>query len=200
MAEAFLSTHTSKPSVLTLSIHHHAPFFFPSSPASALTSTDTQSPHTLSLPLAEGTSPTTLARVWSLVENVKASFQPDFVVVCCGVDGLAGDGKGVWNLGSGNGAGELSWVVRKICDWGLGTVLLGGGQSAYSLSRLLSTILTMSSVLVVSQEGTTIRRPLGRGLSSPLSPSDDLPSHRIIPFPSKNCRTSSSKAMHRRTT
>lgn len=128
VAEAFLSTPPSKPSVLTFSIHHHAPFFFPSTRASERTPADTSSPHTLSLPLTEGTSAPSLVRAWACVQRVKDAWQPDFVVVCAGVDGLAGDGKGVWNLSSGEQPGELGWVVRRICDWGLGTVLLGGGR------------------------------------------------------------------------
>ena len=129
MAEAFLSTPPSKPSVLTLSIHHHAPLFFPSGKGSEQTTPNTASPHTLSLPLAEGTSAASFARAWATVEQVKEAWRPDFVVVCCGVDGLARDGKGVWNLSSGEEPGDLGWAVRQICNWRLGTVLLGGGAS-----------------------------------------------------------------------
>jgi hypothetical protein len=120
----------SKPSVLTLSIHHHAPLFFPSGEGSRRTAPDTPTPHTLSLPLAEGTSAASFSRAWASVEQVKRAWRPDFVVVCCGVDGLAGDGKGVWNLSTGEDPGDLGWAVRQICDWQLGTVLLGGGASA----------------------------------------------------------------------
>jgi hypothetical protein len=120
----------SKPSVLTLSIHHHAPLFFPSGEGSRRTAPDTPTPHTLSLPLGEGTSAASFSRAWASVEQVKRAWRPDFVVVCCGVDGLAGDGKGVWNLSTGEDPGDLGWAVRQICDWQLGTVLLGGGASA----------------------------------------------------------------------
>lgn len=45
---------------------------------------------------------------------------------------MAGDGKGVWNLGASEEEGELGWCVRKVVDWedGIrGKVLLGGGES-----------------------------------------------------------------------
>lgn len=135
VAEAFLTIPPSKPSVLTLSIHHHAPLFFPSGQGSERTALDTPSPHTLSLPLAEGTSVASLASAWESVELLKSAWRPDFVIVCCGVDGLADDGKGVWNLSSGEEPGGLGWVVRQICDWQLGTVLLGGGTRSGGCKR-----------------------------------------------------------------
>lgn len=120
------------PQVLTLSIHHHALGFFPSSPLSSLTPADTPHPHTLSLPLQVGASAASLTRVWEeCVEKVRQSWKPDWVVVCCGVDGLAGDGKGVWNLGASEKVGELGWCVRRVVEWedGIrGKVLLGGGE------------------------------------------------------------------------
>ena len=128
------------PQILTLSIHHHAPGFFPSHPTAALTPPDTDHPHTLSIPLAHGAGGKTFARVWEeAVESVKAAWEPDYVVVCCGVDGMAGDGEktGVWNLGSR----DLVEAVRKVCGWVdgregsvRGVALLGGGELTLALT------------------------------------------------------------------
>ena len=119
--------------LLTLSIHHAAPGFFPVSPLSALPKPDDESfdPFTLSLPLERGASNTTFARVWlDAVEKVKEAFRPDFVVLQCGVDGLAGDPYAIWNWGLGgvDTPGSLGWCVQRVVEgWNVKTLLLGGG-------------------------------------------------------------------------
>ncbi|KAL1754547.1 hypothetical protein FB107DRAFT_215503 [Schizophyllum commune] len=147
--------------VLTLSIHHAAPGFFPVSPLSDLppiTSPSTSTfrltpppphdPYTLSLPLLPGYNNATLARIWPSVECIRDAFAPDYVVLQCGVDALAGDkcGIGGWSLGGadeedvdeGSGMdvdggsrfalGSLGWCVDRVVNsWGVKTLLLGGG-------------------------------------------------------------------------
>ncbi|KAI5824055.1 Arginase/deacetylase [Schizophyllum commune Tattone D] len=145
--------------VLTLSIHHAAPGFFPVSPLSDLppiTSPDTfhltppppHDPYTLSLPLLPGYNNATLARVWPSVESTRDAFAPDYVVLQCGVDALAGDkcGIGGWSLGGADeedvdegsvmdvdgssrfALGSLGWCVDRVVNqWGVKTLLLGGG-------------------------------------------------------------------------
>ncbi|KAN0086043.1 hypothetical protein V8E55_007177 [Tylopilus felleus] len=115
--------------VLTFSIHHAAPGFFPVSSLAALPDPEDASfdPFTLSLPLQRGASCRTFARVWPVVERVKDTFQPDFIVVQCGVDGLAGDPMKTWNW-SIDGLGSLGWCVEKIVhSWSGKKLLLGGG-------------------------------------------------------------------------
>ncbi|KAF5345921.1 hypothetical protein D9758_011417 [Tetrapyrgos nigripes] len=168
VAQAFYSPHSSGTSnsnsnrqVLTLSIHHTSPGFFPESPllsslpplrsasdtsfstsepeqlhssattrfespvptlssashtlptSSTISSpaypTSTTSsfpssfdPYTLSIPLLPGASCKTYASIWPIVERIRAGFDPDCIVVQCGVDGLSGDPKvrlGNWSLG-----------------------------------------------------------------------------------------------------
>jgi histone deacetylase 8 len=140
------------PQILTLSIHHAAPGFFPVSelsslPAPAAGESDASDPFTLSLPLARGASNATFARIWHrVVESVRAAFGPDFVVLQCGVDGLAGDPYGVWNWGLGDAvddAGSLGWCVRQVCEtWGVKTLLLGGGRT--QLAYMSSSVLTLA--------------------------------------------------------
>lgn len=63
-----------------------------------------------------------------MVERVRGLFEPDYVVVQCGVDGLAGDPCAVWNWGLGNVEGSLGWCVERLMGWEGKKVLLGGGE------------------------------------------------------------------------
>ncbi|ETW80856.1 hypothetical protein HETIRDRAFT_320612, partial [Heterobasidion irregulare TC 32-1] len=121
------SAPTPAPQFLTLSLHHAAPGFFPPSPLSALP-TSTSDPFTLSLPLRPGASPATLRRVWlGPVERVASAFKPDYLVLQCGADALAGDPCAVAN-GALGGPGGLGWCVhRALRQWHVKTLLLGGG-------------------------------------------------------------------------
>ena len=75
VSQAFASSSvsTSAPQVLTLSIHHAAPGFFPASPLATIPdpSDPAFDPFTLSLPLERGASDATFSRIWPLVERVK---------------------------------------------------------------------------------------------------------------------------------
>ncbi|CED85537.1 Histone deacetylase complex, catalytic component RPD3 [Phaffia rhodozyma] len=125
--QTFSSARSRPPAVVTLSVHHASPGFFPPGPLSALTQPDTKSPHTLSIPLKAGASGWSMKSVWEgSIEPIKKAWEPDYVVVCVGVDGLAGDPKGVWNLGLKE-EGGLTWCVDRALDWNIPIVLLGGG-------------------------------------------------------------------------
>ncbi|KZT22761.1 histone deacetylase complex protein [Neolentinus lepideus HHB14362 ss-1] len=111
---------------LHFSIHHAAPGFFPASPLSTLPSL-TSDPFLLSLPLNRGASNATIRRIWlNVVEKIREAFVPDYVVLQCGVDGLAGDPTAVWNWGLG-GDGGIGWCVGRVLEWDVPTLLLGGG-------------------------------------------------------------------------
>ena len=82
----------------------------------------------MSIPLKAGASNKTFIRIWPIVERVHDIFQPDFVVVQCGVDGLAGDPMATWNWSLG-GEGSLGWCVHRIVhEWQGKKLLLGGGM------------------------------------------------------------------------
>ncbi|KAG7094726.1 hypothetical protein E1B28_005546 [Marasmius oreades] len=138
--------------VLTLSIHHTSPGFFPASPLSGLppslsevtpASNRSFDPYTLSIPLNRGLSSQTYRAIWPIVERVKDAFDPDYIVVQCGVDALAGDpgsstefksvGVGNWSLGGRTGVseveeGSLGWCIERVLStWQGKKLLLGGG-------------------------------------------------------------------------
>ncbi|KAG6816139.1 hypothetical protein H0H87_008374 [Tephrocybe sp. NHM501043] len=125
VSQAFVSSNSRTPQILTLSIHHTSPGFFPPSTLSGLPdpSSSTFDPFTLSLPLEAGAGPGTYARIWPLVVNVKNAFDPDYIVLQCGVDALSGDpcGVGNWNL---DGLGQ---VVTSVLNFDVPVMLLGGG-------------------------------------------------------------------------
>lgn len=120
--------------VLTMSIHHTGPGFFPASPLSSLTDPHTCDPHTLSLPLKRGASDKTFHRIWKCVESVKCAFRPDYLVVQCGVDGLAGDPCATWNWSLGSSEGSFGWCISRVLDWDCKTLLLGGGDQVHKNS------------------------------------------------------------------
>jgi histone deacetylase 8 len=116
--------------IQTFSIHYTAPGFFPISPLSELSSvsSSTFDPFSHSLPLRQGASNQTFARVWPIVERARDIFEPDYVVVQCGVDGLAGDPCATWNWSLGGGDGSMGWCIGRIIkEWPGKKLLLGGG-------------------------------------------------------------------------
>ena len=114
--------------VLTLSVHHAALGFFPASEHSALPdiSSDAFDPFTLALPLHAGASCATFTRVWRTVDRILEAFAPDYIVLQCGVDGLAEDPVGAWNWAL-DGEGGLAWWVQRVLDFSAKVLLLGGG-------------------------------------------------------------------------
>ncbi|KAF9237538.1 hypothetical protein BU15DRAFT_48618 [Melanogaster broomeanus] len=152
--------------VLTLSIHHTSPGFFPVSPLSVLPDPEDASfdPFTLSLPLQGGASSQTFARIWSIVEGVKDTFLPDFVIVQCGVDGLAGDPMATWNWSLG-GPGSLGWCIdRVVHGWSGKKLLLGGG--GYNSPNAARAWAFLTSVVA----------------GKPLSLDIQIPDHRAFPL------------------
>lgn len=163
VSEAFLST-SKTPSILTLSIHHAAPGFFPVSDHATLTPLETNHPNSLSIPLLEGASNATFERIWmNCVEPVKNAFCPDFVIVQCGVDGLAGDPCATWNLGLDiHTPGSLGWMVHRALEWDKKTLLLGGGLQIFH--RDPTTFSKSIYLLRLNQVAMTRRTRHGRGL------------------------------------
>lgn len=118
-----------KPTVMTVSIHHQSPGFFPSTAEADLTPATTSTPCTISIPLHRGASSTTYAHLWhTCIEPLRTAFQPDYVVLLLGMDALAGDalvdGAANWSTG---GVGGVDWCVEQVKNWGCKLLVLGGG-------------------------------------------------------------------------
>ena len=152
----------------TFSIHHSSPGFFPVSERAALSDVSSPGfdPFTLSLPLKQGASDATYERIWPIVEQVRNTFNPDFVVLQCGVDGLAGDPCATFNWSLGDSAGSMGWYIQKVLnEWPGKKLLLGGGD----LPRYPFLESSFVCILKYSKEDTIRRMLPERGLILPLS-------------------------------
>ncbi|KAF9425409.1 Histone deacetylase 8 [Podila epigama] len=108
--------------VLTVSLHHYAEGFYPGTGNGKRPSP--RSKHVVNVPLKTGLSDETLARIFDdMIEPLKEKFSPDAVVFQCGVDGMAGDPLGKWNLGL-KGYGHC---LKAMMEWKKPLIILGGG-------------------------------------------------------------------------
>ncbi|KAF9262290.1 Arginase/deacetylase [Marasmius fiardii PR-910] len=186
---SFSKTNSNR-QVLTLSVHHTSPGFFPVSPLSGLPPTLSEAeknaafdPYTLSIPLNRGLSSRTYCAIWPIIEQVRDAFDPDYIVVQCGVDTLAGDpgsskadsdsvGVGNWSLGgrAGDmGEGSLGWCIHRIFrTWRGKKLLLGGGGYhspnvarawAYLTSIALDKPLPLDTRIPISHDGFPLYAP-----------------------------------------
>lgn len=126
-------------SVLTLSIHNQAPGFYPAAPDVLSDTIDYQdeketkaarsNAHSLQVPLKPDAGPETWARVWSsCVMPVLEAYEPEAIVVQCGLDGLAGDPMKQWNLDLKSLLLSVQQVLRYTREHpGVKMLLLGGG-------------------------------------------------------------------------
>jgi histone deacetylase 1/2 len=118
-----------KPQIMTVSVHHHSPGFFPSTTEADLTSPASPTPCTISIPLRRAASAPTYARIWrTCIEPLRTAFEPDYVVLLLGMDALAGDklvdGAGNWST---QGEGGVAWCIERVLEWGCKMLILGGG-------------------------------------------------------------------------
>jgi len=168
VSQAFHSTNSyNTPQVLTFSIHYAAPGFFPVSALSQLSSVSCTpfDPFSLSLPLRQGASNHTFARIWPIVERTRDIFEPDFVVVQCGVDGLAGDPCATWNWSLGGGDGSMGWCIGRIIkEWPGKKLLLGGG--GYNSPNAARAWTYLTSI----------------AMGQPLSLDTEIPDHKAFPL------------------
>ncbi|KAK7046839.1 Hist-deacetyl domain-containing protein [Favolaschia claudopus] len=158
------SNTSNSPHLLTFSIHHAAPGFFPASPLANLPTPD-DDPFSLSLPLKQGASNRTFARVWNCVERVHAAFDPDFIVLQCGVDGLAGDPCAIFNWSLGPEEGSLGWCINRVINEWRGKKLLlgGGGYDSPNAARAWAYVTSIA-------------------LGNPLSIDTQIPDHPYFPL------------------
>ncbi|KAJ1302205.1 hypothetical protein OPQ81_001030 [Rhizoctonia solani] len=154
-----LEDNLSASNILTLSIHHHAPGFYPHSALGSLTKSTTKDPFSLSIPLNRGTGSRTYAQE-------EQNGLPTYLVVQCGVDGLAGDPYAVWNWDIDvKQEGSLGWCVQRLMRWvgargkRLKVIFLGGG--GYNSPNAARAWAYLTSIIT----------------GHPLSVHDDIPDH-----------------------
>jgi histone deacetylase 1/2 len=140
------------PQVLTLSVHHSSPIFFPpTTQFSGLPQPDTPHPFTLSLPLSPYPGPSTYARLMrNCVEPIFQAFNPDYVVLQLGVDGLPGDEIGRFGGWSTEGDGGVRWCVDEVKGWGRKLCVLGGGGYRHADAARAWALATADLVSVVT--------------------------------------------------
>ncbi|GJJ71873.1 hypothetical protein EMPS_04230 [Entomortierella parvispora] len=127
--------------VLTVSLHHFAEGFYPGTGSGKDVSA--RSKAVVNVPLRSGLCRKTLSNLFDdLIEPLVASFNPKAVVLQCGVDGMAGDPLGKWNLS----IASYGDCLQKVMAWKKPLIILGGGgynsaAAARSYAYLTSQVL-----------------------------------------------------------
>ncbi|KAG0054231.1 Histone deacetylase 8 [Gryganskiella cystojenkinii] len=110
--------------VLTVSLHHFADGFYPGTGSGKVSGVPARTKAAVNLPLKSGLCRATLARIFDeMIEPLVASFNPEAVVLQCGVDGMAGDPLGKWNLS----LASYGDCLQKVLAWKKPLIVLGGG-------------------------------------------------------------------------
>jgi len=118
--DAFSSTSR----VVTLSLHKQEPGFFPGTGFAQDIGYGKGKYHSINVPLKSGIDDKSYCTIFDQVfELVNKKIQPDVIVLQCGVDGLAGDPHGGFNL---TPAG-YSHCVQTVVKADKPVLLLGGG-------------------------------------------------------------------------
>jgi acetoin utilization deacetylase AcuC-like enzyme len=122
----YLTGKERPPQVLTLSVHHSSPSFFPA--PTPLSTPDTSSPFTLVVPLDAYPTIHTYHRVFiDCIEPVRKAFDPDYIVLQLGADGMPADRIGQYGAWNADGVGGMTWCAEQVKSWGIPMCVLGGG-------------------------------------------------------------------------
>ncbi|KAI8897985.1 histone deacetylase 8 [Globomyces pollinis-pini] len=135
-------SHSNK--VTTVSFHQYLPGFFPGTGSIKDIGFGKGMYHTINVPLLPGLSGETFQKVYnSVLTELMDNNNFDCIVMQCGMDGLAKDPLGGWNLG----IRDISNAIHTTVQYNLPTLLLGGGGYnnanvarcwAYTLSELVN--------------------------------------------------------------
>jgi histone deacetylase 1/2/histone deacetylase 8 len=165
----FITDTERPPQVLTLSVHYSSSVFYPA--PTPLPTPDTLHPFTLAMPLAAYPSPSTYHRVYQdCVLPIKLAFDPDYIVLQLGADGLPEDPIGQWGAWSVDGDGGMAWYAEQVRAWGVPVCILGGGGYNHP-----NTARAWSSVTA-----HMVRRSCISGLADSRSAKRCLKTYRII--------------------
>ncbi|WVW84091.1 hypothetical protein I302_106120 [Kwoniella bestiolae CBS 10118] len=136
------------PSVMTFSIHHLATGFYPPfTPWAELTNPWLPTPFSLSIPLRAYPSSKTYKTIWEgCVEPIVKEWDPDYVVLQMGSDGLPEDRVGQFGNWSVEEEGGMRWCIDRVKKWGKKTCITGGG--GYNHPNTARTWATITSSLL----------------------------------------------------
>lgn len=137
--DAFYAT----PTVMTVSIHKYATGFFPGSGQLEDIGIGKGKKYCINIPLQDGARDKEFVALFCrVIQKVHTMFKPEAVVCQCGADGLAGDPMDSFNLTPLS----LGRCLYYMLDWGLPTLLLGGGGYHHTNTARCWTFLTAIAV------------------------------------------------------
>ncbi|KAF9917604.1 Histone deacetylase 8 [Lobosporangium transversale] len=130
--------------VLTVSLHHYAEGFYPGT-GSGISSNKTKA--VVNVPLKSGLSQKTLSKIFDqVVEPLSMRYNPGAIVLQCGVDGMAGDPLGKWNLN----IQSYGDCLKKIMTWKRPLIILGGG--GYKTTSTAKCYAYLTSIVIGKQD------------------------------------------------
>ncbi|ODQ54262.1 histone deacetylase 8 [Saitoella complicata NRRL Y-17804] len=131
--------------VCTVSFHRYDPGFYPGTGSVRDCGKGKGAGYAINVPLKRGLGGAMLGKCWDeVVEKIVEVWRPGAVVVCCGVDGMTRDRHKMWNLAPE----DYADCVRKVLEWDIPTLFLGGGGYNHADAARCWTYLT--SVIVGS--------------------------------------------------
>lgn len=143
------------PSVLNVSLHLHAPGFYPGTGALADRGHGRGAGATVNVPLRRGLGSAAFRRVFAEVAGMCRRWIGErscAVVLVCGADGLSGDPRGGWNLQPA----DLAEAVGSVLQWRLPTLLLGGGGYVPASAARAWALCTMRALQLPADGATQI--------------------------------------------
>ncbi|XKL65554.1 hypothetical protein PGB90_008974 [Kerria lacca] len=110
--------------VFTLSFHKYESGFYPGSGDVHDIGIGKGKFYTVNVPLKEGINDNLYCYMFKkLSDEIKTAYQPQAVVIQCGVDGLTGDKLGGFNLT----LTSFGYCLKEVLNWKKPTLILGGG-------------------------------------------------------------------------
>lgn len=148
--------------VTTLSFHLCEPGFFPNSLPSVFPTQKHAKTEALRVPLRRGITDQVYIKLFTqVIDIVMRTKRPDVIVLQCGVDGLAGDPLGGFNL---TNAAYVKAVQHILSQQVPVVILGGGGYKPVNAARVWSDVLE-SCVDWVARERGEIYAKSGRDVS-----------------------------------
>ncbi|XP_078001400.1 histone deacetylase 8-like [Glandiceps talaboti] len=132
---------TSK--VMTVSLHKYAPGFFPSTGSSDDIGIGKGRYYSVNVPLYDGIQDEQYCDIfYRIVDEAKECYNPEVIILQCGVDTLSGDPMCSFNL-TPHGVGKC---LKTVLEWKLPTLITGGG--GYNIANTARCWAYLTSIVV----------------------------------------------------